>query len=75
MDRIQIPDTRLCRIATFTALAVGPLGMFVSLLFLDSPRGADIASGAAGFLAGAVLAAAGLVSLSLLIHRVPGSSR
>ncbi len=75
MNRIQISDTRLCRIATFTALALGPLGMFVSLLFLDSPRGADIASGVAGFLAGAVLAAAGLVSLALLIPKIPASSR
>lgn len=74
MKRLQISDIRLCRVATFTAIILGPLGMLVSLPFLDSPSGADIASGAVGFLAGAVLAAAGLVSLALLIPRIPAAT-
>ena len=70
MNGVQISDIRLCRIATFTALALGPLGMAVSMVFLDSSSGADIASGVAGFLAGAVLAASGLVALAVLVPRV-----
>jgi hypothetical protein len=74
MKKLEVPDISLCRIAILTTLALGPLGMLVSMLFLDSPRAADIASGVTGFVGGAVLAAAGLVSLALVIPKSHASS-
>ncbi|HEY1375982.1 MAG TPA: ferritin-like domain-containing protein [Gemmataceae bacterium] len=45
--------------------AAGVAGMAVSFLFLASDHSLDVLAGAAGFTAGSVLAAAGLVSISL----------
>src|SRR5262245_49433422 len=71
MFQIRISDIVLCRIAALTSMALGTLGMFASLLFLDSPRGPDIAAGVAGIVAAAVLAAGGLVALALILSKAP----
>jgi hypothetical protein len=46
------------------ALLAGGGGMAASFLFLASPKALDVIAGASGFIAGAILAAAGLLSLS-----------
>jgi hypothetical protein len=48
------------------ALAAGTLGMAVSFVFLASSQQLDVIAGAAGFVAGAALAASGLVSIALV---------
>ena len=54
---------RALALATFLA---GAAGMAVSFLFLASEHHLDVLAGAAGFVAGSVLAAAGLLSVALL---------
>jgi len=54
-------------VGTLPALvfAAGVAGMAMSFVFLGSSHPLDVTAGAAGFIAGAVLVAAGLVSLSI----------
>src|SRR5207248_1693663 len=51
-------------LAAMTFIA-GASGMAVSFLFLASAHHLDVIAGAAGFIAGSILAAAGLISISL----------
>src|SRR4051794_32961617 len=53
-------------------LVVGAGGMGVSFLFLASANHLNVIAGAAGFVAGSVLAAAGLLSLTIQ-SRAPGT--
>ncbi len=59
------PARSLSTLAAIT-YAAGAAGMAVSFVFLASSSRLDVLSGAAGFVAGSVLAAAGLVSLTSL---------
>ena|SRR5438874_972827 len=63
-------------VVTLSALALltGAGGMAVSFLFLASPSYLDVIAGTVGFLAGAILVAAGLVSLAVQ-SRSPGTSQ
>jgi hypothetical protein len=54
----------LVAVAALT-FAAGGGGMALSFLYLASPHPLDVTAGAAGFVAGAILAAAGLVSVAL----------
>jgi hypothetical protein len=54
----------LARLAALT-FAAGAGGMAISFLFLASSHPLDVTAGAAGFIAGSVLVAAGLVSISI----------
>jgi hypothetical protein len=63
-SRLPLPARPLGAVAVVTFVA-GAAGMVVSFAFLASDHPLDVTAGAAGFVAGAVLAAAGLVSLSL----------
>jgi hypothetical protein len=56
----------------FTLFA-GVSGMGISFLYLASASRLDVIAGAAGFIAGAILAAAGLLSITVL-SRSPGSA-
>src|SRR5438552_3894054 len=51
-------------LAVMTFLA-GASGMAVSFLFLASAHHLDVIAGAAGFIAGSILAAGGLISISV----------
>ncbi len=53
--------------------AAGAAGMAVSFLYLASESRLDVLAGAAGFVAGAVLAAAGLLSLTTLARLPAGA--
>jgi hypothetical protein len=57
--------TPLHRLALLT-FAAGVLGMALSFIYLASNHQLDVIAGAAGFVAGSVLAAAGLVSLAIV---------
>src|ERR1043166_2765684 len=59
-----IPDIPILPLASMT-FVLGAGGMAMSFVFLASARELDVLSGAAGFLGGAVLAAAGLLALAL----------
>src|SRR6185437_11505744 len=50
-------------------LIAGSCGMAISFLFLASSHPLDVTAGAAGFVAGAVMLAAGLISLVVLEQR------
>jgi hypothetical protein len=52
-------------LAVITIIA-GVLGMLASFLFLASNSMADITAGTSGFVAGSILIAAGLLSLTML---------
>jgi len=58
-----------CGVLSVLTVLAGGLGMAISFLFLGSNRQEDIAAGAAGFVAGAILIGSGLVSLSLIATR------
>jgi hypothetical protein len=64
------PPARALASATFAA---GVVGMGISFLFLASAHPLDVLAGAAGFIAGSVLVAAGLVSIAL--RPVPATTR
>jgi hypothetical protein len=59
-----LPAQPLRTITMLTFLA-GAAGMVVSFVFLSSDHPLDVTAGAAGFVAGSVLVAAGLIALSL----------
>jgi hypothetical protein len=63
------PLRRSCIVLAVLAMLAGLGGMGMSFLYLAGSHPADIAAGQSGFVAGAVLIAAGLVSLSLLASR------
>jgi hypothetical protein len=63
LNPLRLPH-RLPRLAVLT-LAVGVGGMAVSFLFLASAHPLDVLAGAAGFVAGAILVAGGVISLAL----------
>jgi hypothetical protein len=58
--------------ASVSALSIvaGGVGMVVSFFFLASPAYLDVIAGAAGFVAGAILAAAGIVALAVVSNKV-----
>jgi hypothetical protein len=56
----------ICLTLSTSAIVAGGLGMVASFLHLASSRMADITAGASGFVAGAVLIGAGLLSLTIL---------
>src|SRR5437764_14388372 len=62
--RLPLPAKQLGCLAVLTFVA-GAAGMVVSFAFLASNHPLDVTAGAAGFVAGAVLVAAGLISISL----------
>jgi hypothetical protein len=59
----------VCLVLSVLALIAGGLGMALSFLVMTSSRMTDITAGTSGFLAGSVLIAAGLVSLTMLATR------
>jgi hypothetical protein len=65
IDRIQLAERSVHRLATL-ALVAGTGGMTVSFFYLASSSRLDVLAGAAGFVAGAILDAAGLLALALL---------
>jgi hypothetical protein len=56
------------------SLMAGVGGMAISYLYLASAHELDVVAGAAGFVAGSILAAAGLISISLQQPRVSGEA-
>src|SRR5690349_16321604 len=69
--RVQSPGRAVRALALLTFLA-GAAGMAVSFLYLASDHRLDVLAGAAGFVAGSVLAASGLLSTALLTRPVAG---
>jgi hypothetical protein len=65
------PGRSVLALASLT-FAAGAGGMAISFLFLASSHPLDVTAGAAGFIAGSILAASGLLSIALL-RRSPGS--
>jgi hypothetical protein len=63
LNPLRLPH-RLPRLAVLT-LAVGVGSMAVSFLYLASAHPLDVLAGAAGFVAGAILVAGGVISLAL----------
>ena len=59
----------ICLVFAGLAVAAGGLGMLASLLALSLRSPADVMAGVAGFVAGAILIAAGLVSMTMLATR------
>lgn len=65
LAKVLSPGKSIIVLARLTFVA-GAGGMGISFLFLASAHQLDVMAGAAGFIAGAILAAAGLISLSAL---------
>ncbi len=66
----------ICLVLSALALVAGVLGMFGSFLYLASNNMANITAGSSGFIAGAVLIGAGLLSLTMLATRpAPSESK
>jgi hypothetical protein len=61
-----LPAGRSVRVLASLTFFAGAGGMAISFLFLASSHHLDVLAGAAGFVAGSVLAAAGLLSITLL---------
>jgi hypothetical protein len=59
----------LCLILSFLSMIAGGLGMLMSFLYLASKAMDDIVVGMAGFIAGAILIAAGVISLTMIATR------
>ena len=59
----------VCLVLSVLAIVAGGLGMLLSFLALAQRDMRDITAGASGFVAGAVLIGAGLVSLAILATR------
>jgi hypothetical protein len=70
-----IPSNRLSYSCAVLLLVSGAGGMAVSFAFLASSHPADVLAGAAGFVAGSILAAAGQLSLTLLDRPVALNDR
>src|SRR4051794_18505329 len=66
-DQPAAPVVRRLAALTFAA---GALGMGMSFVFLASSDHRDVLAGAAGFVAGAILSAAGLFALAVLSRPV-----
>jgi hypothetical protein len=60
------PSGRSLRLLSLLTFVAGAGGMALSYLFLASSHDLDVLAGAAGFVAGSVLAAAGLLAMALL---------
>jgi hypothetical protein len=65
------PSRRWVHLLAALTFAAGAGGMAVSFFFLASSHPLDVLAGAAGFVAGSVLAAAGLLSLAVLTRSLP----
>lgn len=65
------PDSpvRFCASVSSLALVAGALSMAISLMSLFGSRAEEISAGGYGFVAGTVLVAAGLVSLTMIATR------
>jgi hypothetical protein len=61
-----LPAARSNRTLALLTFAAGAGGMIISFLYLASSHPLDVIAGAAGFVAGAILLAAGLVSITVL---------
>ena len=61
----------LLHLAALVFMVAGAIGMFAGFHYLSLTDSRDIATGSAGFVAGAVLTGSGLISLSLLSRRNP----
>lgn len=59
----------VCLILASGVLLLGAAGMLLSFLYLASSSMADITAGTSGFVAGSVLIASGLISLTMLASR------
>jgi hypothetical protein len=59
----------LCLVLSSLSVLAGGLGMLASFLYLASKTMDDITVGMAGFIAGAILIAAGVISLTMLATR------
>lgn len=64
--RPEILLRAVCITLSGLAILAGCGGMVASFLFMTSQNMADVTAGGAGFIAGAVLLGAGLVSLALI---------
>jgi hypothetical protein len=53
-------------IATATSIGLGGLGMLASFMYLSMSSPQEIAAGQAGFVAGAIAATGGVISLAVL---------
>jgi hypothetical protein len=60
-----LPPVKIAYPLAALTLAAGASGMAVSFLFLASAHHLDVIAGAAGFIAGSILAAGGLISISV----------
>ena len=58
-----------CAAIAAVCICLGVLGMVLSFFFLASGRSADLTAGMSGFIAGSVLIAGGLISLTLIAIR------
>src|SRR4051812_42663280 len=61
-----VPSGRLSFFFGLSIVACGAGGMAISFVFLASSHQADVIAGAAGFVAGSILVAAGQLSVTLL---------
>ncbi len=59
----------ICLVLAILSTVAGGLGMAASFLFLASSRTDEITAGTSGFVAGAILVAAGQLSLTMLAVR------
>src|SRR5947209_2407831 len=66
--RLQFVGGAIDLLGSFTLLA-GVAGMAISIVFLASADLLDVVAGASGFVAGSVLAAAGLISIAVAERR------
>lgn len=58
---------KLAKIGAFTAIAVGIFGMLFCFPFLWSARIPDLIGAGLPFVAGAIIASAGLIALAILV--------
>lgn len=68
----SLSSVKLLLLLAVLTLVAGAGGMAISFLFLASGHVLEVLAGAAGFIAGSILAAAGLLSITLL-SRLPAS--
>jgi hypothetical protein len=69
------PSEKSVLVLALLTLAAGAGGMAISFLFLASADSLDVLAGAAGFIAGAILMAAGLLTIAVLGQWSPTGAR
>jgi hypothetical protein len=63
-----LPSGKPILVLAFLTFLAGAVGMAISFLFLASTSHLDVLAGAAGFVAGSVLLAAGLLAVAVLVR-------